>query len=728
MSPEQARGEQVDRRTDLFSLGVIIYQMISGRLPFGAEYEQAVLYSILNEDPEALTAIRTGVPMELERIVAKALAKDRELRYQHAADLIADLKALKLTDPDSGHVTGKLSTTRVHTAITAESGVLVDAPATRPSRSFSTRALTGAVIAAISITALLFFGSGGWSSSAANMSMDVSLLTRSADGKRLQPFSQAFSRGVGISPDGKQVAFMARTEMGWELVVRDLDNATGVIIPGTSDFVESPAYSFDGNELTFGLDMQLQTANVGGGLPTALAPVDRPSRGSTWLADGSIVFAPNSATGLLRHFPDGTIRTFTQLNESIGENSHRWPNALPNGAGVIYTSKTYDLGSFDDASIFVVDVESGEVTLLFRGGTGAMYANGYLLYGKSTGLYAVSMDLETMEIGNEHLLVTDDIYVTMPSGVANFSASLNESLVVLPKPEIRLDPVQLISPRGTRVLEYSDEVIWPGLSPQGKRVIFTQHAANDGLVVLDLDSGNYVQVTTRYNNQHAIWGPDERRILFTSDRRGHFNLYEMDVDDQESARLMWADTTGLQPTFWSADGKMVLYQRGSGIRGADIWSLSMGVDTVATPVLDSEFDEMHAVLSSDGSFILYESDESGESEIYIRQYPELRVKRLISVSGGFRPRFSKDGSQIFYIAGNGRAESRTECTIEVVNFTGGSQSTISGRRTVMDNPLCSDFEIMPDGDTILLVSNSENTPYWDMPDVRLITNWTERIK
>ncbi len=566
------------------------------------------------------------------------------------------------------------------------------------------------------------------SAPAASESLDVTLLTRSADGKRIAPFSQAFSRGLAISKAGDQVAFLGKTETSWEIVVRNLDNSIGVSIPRTNVFAESPAYSFDGSQLVFANSGQVQIVNIGGGLPDPIADVDRPSRGMTWLPDGSIVFAPNSSSGLWIHRPNGTLEQLTVLDESIGENSHRWPHALPNGKGVVFTSKTNDLKSFDDATISVVNVETGIVSTLFRGGMGAMYASGYLLYGKSSGLYAVAMNLESLAVGNEHKLITDDIFVAMASGVANFSVSENGNLIVFPKPAIEYDSVQLIGAEDKREFPSQGEMIWPSLSPSGRRAVFAQHSANDALFMLSLQSGNYVQITTRYNNQNAVWGPDEQRIMFSSDRLGTFDLFEMDVDDPESVQFVLADSLSLYPTFWSVDGKIVLFSRLSSATRLDVWMLSLGADTVATPLLTSDFDEDRAVLSNDRAFIAYESDETGSYEVYIRRFPDMTTKRPVSFGSGWRPKFSSDGSRIFYISGEGSAKQRSTCRIMVAEFTGGSNPRVTATSTYMDNPKCADFELMPDDKTILLVSNSENTPYWEMPDVRLITNWTARIE
>lgn len=723
MSPEQARGEQVDHRTDIFSLGVIMYQLVAGRLPFGAEYEQAVIYSILNEDPDPLTALRTGVPMELERIVSKALAKDRALRYQSAADLIADLKVLALTETGNQ---ASATPTPFTSAVATAGAAAADASKTR--RTFSVKTLVLAATLPVMITLLITYFLAPSLAPATIKSLDVSLLTRSANGKRIAPFPQAFSRGLAISKAGDQVAFLGETEASWEIVVRDLDNSIGVSIPRSNVFAESPAYSFDGSQLVFANSGQVQIANIGGGLPDPVANVDRPSRGMTWLPDGSIVFAPNSSSGLWIHRPNGTLEQLTVLDESIGENSHRWPHALPNGKGVVFTSKTNDLKSFDDATISVVNVETGVVSTLFRGGMGAMYASGYLLYGKSSGLYAVAMNLESLAVGNEHKLITDDIFVTMASGVANFSVSENGNLVVFPKPEIEYDSVQLIGAEDKREFPSQNEMIWPSLSPSGRRAVFAQHIANDALFMLSLQSGNYVQITTRFNNQNPVWGPDDQRIMFSSDRLGTFDLFEMDVDDPESVKLVLADSLTLYPTFWSVDGEIVLFSRLASATRLDVWMLSLGADTVATPLLTSSFDEEHAVLSNDRAFIAYESDETGSFEVYIRRFPDMTTKRPVSFGSGWRPKFSSDGSRIFYISGEGSARQRSTCSIMVAEFTGGSNPRVTATSKYMENEKCADFELMPDDKTILLVSNSENTPYWEMPDVRLITNWTARIK
>ncbi|MCH8960451.1 MAG: serine/threonine-protein kinase [Bacteroidetes bacterium] len=366
MSPEQARGEEVDRRTDLWALGVVLYEMISGKLPFPGDYEQAVMYGIVNVEPEPLTGLRTGVPMALEQVVAKCLRKDRALRYQHADDLIADLQAI-----DRASLSGSralVSADRLVGTAASDASHEARTQARSPFR-FSLGTLIPWAIAAAALSLALIV----W---LAHESSDPPLpLTSSLVFEAGAGLAVGTGRNLALSPDGTQLAYVTSASFdGGRLWIRDLADGSMRPLTGTEG-AERPFWSPDGSMIGYFAKQALRVVPAKGGSPISLASAPKPS-GGAWNARGVILYNPTG--GPLFQIPaaGGTPTQVTQLTRQ-GEH-HRSPVFLPDGRHFLFW--IIDFSKDNDDDIYKGDLETGRIERIREGGDPTYVESGFLVF------------------------------------------------------------------------------------------------------------------------------------------------------------------------------------------------------------------------------------------------------------------------------------------------------------------------------------------------------------
>jgi len=330
MSPEQARGKAVDHRSDIWSLDVVLYEMISGQLPFRGEYEQAIMYAIVQEDPQPLTALRTGVPLALDSIVAKALAKDPTIRYQHVDEIPADLRAI---EAKAGGTSRVLAAT---------------AGATSPSRLARARKLSLGIVAGLMIAAVII-GASVWQFLRPAASFPKQQVRFNLDLPPGHEFANLHYLKVAISPDGHLWAYTADSVGSRLLYLRPLDQLEATALAGTEG-ATNPFFSPDGKWIGFFASNKLKKISIHGG--TVLTICDAAaSIGASWAPDNTIIFVSRYSMGLARVSADGGVpQSFTVVDSTKKEVSHVLPQVLPDGQSVLFTIE--NLGkSYNDASI-----------------------------------------------------------------------------------------------------------------------------------------------------------------------------------------------------------------------------------------------------------------------------------------------------------------------------------------------------------------------------------------
>ena len=425
MSPEQACGEELDARTDLFSFGVVLYEMATGRQAFRGNTSGAIFGAILHEAPTPPLNLNPDLPRKLEEIISKALEKDRELRYQHASEIRADLKRLK-RDTSSGRPVAAMSPSPETAVRTPPLQTPVGTPALqrdigagRPARTAATLSWTiaSAVLVIVAAVAL-------WAAWRATRPVEPHPLVRlSVD---LGPDAMTgLNLTAAISPDGRRLVFPARGPDGkQQLATRLLDQAQATLLPGTENG-RDPFFSPDSQWVGFFADGKLKKISVQGGAPVTLC--DAPSDfGASWGEDGTIIAALNSVSGLSRvPAAGGTPQPLTRLGK--GEVTHRWPQILPGGQAILFTASP-DQPGMENASVEAMSLKSGVTKTLVAEGYFGRYlpangTRGYLVYLHQGVLFGAAFDPDRLEVQGTPVPLLEDVAASPIQGGGQFDFS-----------------------------------------------------------------------------------------------------------------------------------------------------------------------------------------------------------------------------------------------------------------------------------------------------------------
>jgi serine/threonine-protein kinase len=715
MSPEQARGRVVDKRTDIWAFGVVLFEMLAGQPLFKGETISDSIASVLKTDPE-WTRLPPETPAGVRRVLRRCLAKDPAMRLRDIGDARIELG-------ERGEEPGA----------PGPAAALADhatAPRRNPALLWGFAGiLAGAVLGAL-VWRALGFGVG---------IAPPSPLTRlSILVPEEAPISTRVSRPVAISPDGRRVIYVGTEDGSHRLFLRDLGKTDPEPIPGTENGLD-PFFSPDGGSIGF-IDQErysLMRTTLGSMAPSVLR--EEPTLvGATWGEDGYVYYVPYSSEGSgqwgIQRIPSGggEPEVITTIAEGGGE-MHVWPELLPGGHGLIFSSVS-DF-NFEQSRVRVRNLETNEERTLVENGVYARYIRGgHLVYLQGKTLLAARFDLDRLELTGPPAPVLSGVLTNPDSGSVGFSISLNGTLAYVPDTGAAgRSAVWRVSPSGDLERMEFETGDWLNLrvSPSGDRVAASLQSGPGqyDIWVQDLRRGTLDRLTDDSNSSWPAWSSDGRSLFITV------------IEDTQTSHVARVPTDGTAPstvlltsslfpsvTDASPDGRFVVIQeQEAAVKGnSDLYLLPLEEGAERRPLVVSDAAETWGRISPDGRYLAYASDQLGRSEVFVRTFPEGKEAWRISSGGGASPVWSRDGRSLSYLNGN---EIKTVPVTLSPEFSAGeprSVVTLEGAPLNISIGLnTASPDALPDGSLILIRPESgAGGP----TRIDVVLNWFEQFR
>jgi Tol biopolymer transport system component len=633
MSPEQALGEPLDQRSDLFSVGILLYEMATGQRPFAGASDAAMYDALLHHAPPAPTSVREDLPEDIDRIVGRALEKDRDLRYQSAADLGSDLKRLQ------------------RPAMTAALTSRLPNPDARIA-SRGTRVWQAAAIAAMVMLAAV---AGAWLTRRPPTAAPTTRFVLGPPPNTvLTPVGLVPAAvTVSVSPDGRQLLYAAnRPGDRRHLWLRSLDAVEATAIEDTEGGI-FPFWSPDGRSISFATGGALKRKDLAGG-PSRTLVENVVVRGGTWNRDGVILYAAASQ-GIFRVSANGGAPTAV-TNPDVGRGeSHTFPQFLPDGQHFLYLARSQGA-----PRVFVGSLDGRVNKHLLDANARVSYAEpGFLfIVGDDGALLARRFDASRLEIGGEVMPVARRVAV---SSVLDASFAVGGATLVYAEANAGLSQLTWFdrSGRASGTVGSAAQHMGVRLSPDGTRaaVIRLDPSVNTpDLWLIDVERGAESRFTFRPQiDLSPVWSPDGTRVTFSSKsdmNRLEFQVFERSTAGGADERPLFVSEDSTHPEDWSPDGRFLVYSTNPPAYNNDLKLLRLS-DRRTTPLIASRFSEYEGRVSPDGHWLAYTSEESGRPEVYVRAFPEGTSSVVISIGGGSEASWRRDGQELFYIAPDG---------------------------------------------------------------------------
>jgi eukaryotic-like serine/threonine-protein kinase len=741
MSPEQARGKVVDKRTDIWALGCVLYELLTGEgafyrsdpcrdreqadtfprakgpLPHGRGSDgaiadaqpdtvQDILARVLKSEPD-WTALPAATPPGIRTLLRRCLDKDRARRYHDAADVRIQIEE-----------------SLASAALPAPASAAVQAQPTWR------RALPWATAALLS----LLVGAAAWTLKPAPPTAP-GLVSRFVI---TLPAGESLEEGWGLSPlalspDGTQFVYSATVGGHQQFHLRSMGSLESKPIPGTEAANINPFFSPDGQWLGFAAGGALKKISISGGEPVTLCDCVPNLRGAAWGPNNTIVFAPSTTSAIWQvSASGGTPQVLTTLDSANGEESHRWPELLPGGNALLFTVGRE--GGWADAEIVVQRLDTSERRVLVRGGTYAHYLpTGHLVYLRQGSLMAIPFDLARLDVSGTAVPVLEGISQNPSSGAPRMSISSNGSLAYLPATFgenldaatlVWVDRKGIVQPLKAPPHPY----LFARLSPDGRRVAVGISAPNSNIWVFDNSGESLTRLTFEGSNAFSVWAAGGSRILYGSHRAGPRNLFWKASDGSGVEERLTTSRHSQNATSTSPDGKLLtLTELDPDTGGGDIWVLPLEGDRKPQPFLKTPAFEGGATFSPDGRWLAYTSNESGNYEVYVQPFPATGAKWQVSSGGGSLPVWARNGRELFFLDNNQRKLLATEISTQPAFSASKPRELFEFQRvTGIAPPSYAIYDVSPDGERFLVAQHNEPPP--EPTPIHVVLNWFEELK
>jgi Tol biopolymer transport system component len=689
MAPEQAVGGTVDRRADVWSFGVVLWEMLTGRRLFEGETVSHVLAGVLKDTPD-LTALPAGTPERIVDLLRRCLRRKPRERLQSIGDARIVIEEV-LADPDAE----------------ARSAAGVSPRVVRPSKVAWLVAAAG--LAAAGVFAALWLAS-----------------TRGTVEERLVHATLAPAPGtvlgdtLALSPDGRRVVFEA-----WDsktgaraLWIRDLAQAKVERLEQT-DGGEMPFWSPDGKHLGFFAKGMLKRLDPSGGPAQEICEAPTP-RGGAWGPDGNIVFTPSFRTGLsIVPATGGAPKALTTLNAS--QKSHRFPVFLAGGKKILFLAQTAEGGARNDQSgIDALDLASGRRTRVITANSSPLYSSaGQILFWRDGTLLAQGFDADRLALEGEPVPVANPVSYTQNEQILA-SVSNEGTLVFREGTRGSLSRLVWIDRKGLGLAVIRERELLQGfaLSHDGTRLVYASNAIGQGstdLWVQDLVRGAASRLTFEEGGEYyPVWSRDGVFVYYSNDRRNDGVIFRRRSDGTGAAEEVGTSAEGIWPGSVARDGRWMVVGTVAGKTGWDLLRFDIATGKVS-PLVTTPFFDQDPALSPDDRLLAYASEESGRWEIYVQALDGDHGRWQVSTDTGRRPRWRADGRELFFLAVPDR--------LMAVDVEPGAVPGFGTPRELFRFP-ADGFEVAPDGQKFVVASLGGGDP--DKP-LSLITNWPRLI-
>jgi serine/threonine-protein kinase len=717
MSPEQARGKSVDKRTDLWALGCVLFEMLTRKRAFPGDDATDTIVAVVSKEPD-WSALPADVPPGIRRLLRRSLEKDAKRRLDSAAGARLEIDEALTSAPDGMAVEAEMRSanwtrwTPWAIAVVAVAGAVLWSITPRgiaPARDV-TRTLIGVAPADVLGATSDIVGEG-------------------------YPARTTFA----LAPDGRSVVFSALQGSRLQLYVRALDQLAATPLAGT-DEGHSPFFSPDGQWVAFQSRGSLRKIPVSGGAPpTVIGEAAAPLFGASWGADGTVVYAAES--GGLWRVPSGggSPQRLTTLDPAKREYSHRLPHFLPDGRGLIFTVTDSFLPNWDQPRLSLLTLSTGARRDLGPGADARYVSSGHLIFMQSGTLAAVPFDPAEGETSGQAVAMLSGVMQaanmnnqTSDTGAGQFSASVSGSLLYLPGgifPGTHRALVTVDRHGKERALSAPlRPYLAPLLSPDGARLTVWTQGLDRNVWTYDLSRSTLTRLTSEGRNHRGVWTPNGRRVVYASTTNG--DLFWVAADGSGVPERLNTSPGGKAASSWSPDGKTLLYLEGREAGASyDVMALSIEGERTSKPIIQSRFALGYPEFSPDGHWLAFVSRESGRDEVYVQPYPGPGPRRQISTDGGHSPAWSRNGRELFYnkplTSGIGIQMMSVPISIRSSVEAGTPTLLFEGMYSVQ--ALTRGYDVSADGQRFYLARLDERPPIRPNQMV-LVQNWIEELK
>jgi len=697
MSPEQVEGKELDGRSDIFSLGAVLYEMVTGQRAFEGKSQLSVASAILEKEPAPITSIKPLTPRSLDHVVRRCLAKDPDERWQSARDLALELKSISSTDP------------------VESSSAALPVYSRRSRRELI--AWTVAGLALLASLALLFLRPNH-----ATSALPVYSSIAPTPGT---PFQIEGDLGAppALAPDGSAVVFGA----GDDLWYRSLRTGTERILPGAHGGY-FPFWSPDSSNVGFFADGKLKTFDIATNAVRSLC--DAPSaRGGSWGATGIILFSPQ-VRDVLYQIPatGGTPVAVTKLDIKL-HSTHRWPCFLPDGQHFLYLATNHAAAKAEQNGIFIASLDGKLNRFLTSSLSGAIFAQNRFLFVRDAALYAQPFDLNKLVPTGSPTPIADGVVVDLGVWHASFTASETNELLYQTGSSMAHSRLEWVDRQGKHLSFVGDKGVYqsPRLSRDSQHILVNLGDPAGDMWLFDSAGANKSRLTFEgVSNSEGAWSPDNSRFAFSMGLTMGFKLVARPANGSGPETVLQDAPDNDSPTDWSPDGRYILSERFlHGI--TEIWLHSLAPGEPARPLLASPATaglQSSGQFSPDGKFVSFTMSAADGPQIFIVPFPSGNGMWQVSTEGGKWARWRRDGKELFFVS------LRNELSaVPIAEKPGGIEIGHSiplftfqpTRRTYRQGMI--EFDVTPDGKRFLLNAAADE----NVRPLTLLQNWTNLL-